>query len=290
MNNRLNLLTVDMEEWFVVEALADRVSFEDWDSHSSTLVRNSRRLLNLFSRKGVHATWFILGWCAEKHREIVAEIADAGHEIGCHSYRHRKISSLSPEEFREDTLRAQEAIVSAAGVTPVGYRAPSWSITPESAWAFDILAELGFQYDSSLFPIKHDLYGIPGGPREIFKMKTANNRYLWEIPASTYRTLGRNIPLGGGGYLRHSPYWYSRWMINKLNAQHVPVVVYIHPWEIDPEPPFIDGLSASQRFRTYGSTDTFEVKLERLLEDFEFVCASDYLAATATKKIGFERD
>ncbi len=284
-----NILTVDLEEWFVVEALSSYYAYEDWGSLSSTVVENSRRLLYLFDRGKVRATWFILGYCAERYPDLIREIADHGHEIACHSYRHVKVNRLTPEAFRKDTEQAMEAIVDAIGYPPQGYRAPSWSINAQVPWAFEILAELGFSYDSSIFPIKHDLYGVPDAPRSLFKMNLPSGRTLWELPCSTYRTMGRNLPLAGGGYLRHSPYWYSRMMVRRLNDRQLPALVYIHPWELDPDPPYVPGLKLLQRFRMYGSTAYFGLKLERLLSDFQFQTVSDFVASQTKKRIGFER-
>lgn len=282
-----NLLTVDLEEWFVVEIFSGRYAFEDWDQLPSTLVENSRRLLDLFHRNGVHATWFVLGWCAERFPELIQEILERGHEVSCHSYRHRRVDLMSPDQFREDTKRAINAIMKATAVKPRGYRAPSWSINSTIPWAFEILADLGFEYDSSIFPIKHDIYGMPQGPRQIFRMKFESGRHLYEIPASTRRFFGRNLPIAGGGYLRHCPYWYSRYVIRKLNADGHAAVIYIHPWEIDPDPPRVEGLSAMQRLRTYGSTSILSIKLERLLSDFDFTTMSHYIRYRRQQKIGF---
>ncbi len=289
MDKQFNLLTVDVEEWFAVEALSDRFPFDDWPILDSTLARNCTRLLRLFRRKGIRATWFVLGWCAERYPDLIRRIADEGHEIACHSYRHRHVGRLGEEAFRADTIRAMEAIQAAVGVRPMGYRAPSWSLNEKVPWAFETLADLGFEYDSSIFPIKHDLYGMPSGPRHLFRMSFPGGKYLYELPASTYRLLGQNLPLGGGGYLRHSPYWYSRRMIRRINREGYPVLVYIHPWEIDPHPPRIPGLSVLQHFRTYGSTATLETKLERLLDDFEFTAMIDHIRYTTRHRIGFER-
>ncbi|MGD8921628.1 MAG: DUF3473 domain-containing protein [Candidatus Zixiibacteriota bacterium] len=284
-----NLLTVDLEEWFVIEALAQRYSFDDWSRLPSTVVPNTRRLLELFRRKNVRATWFVLGWSAERYPDLMRAIVDSGHEIACHSYRHRRVDLMDPETFRRDTEMATEKIATAVGFNPVGYRAPSWSINASVAWAFEILADLGYEYDSSIFPIKHDIYGMPEGPRSMFKMKFDNGKSLWEVPSSTYRLFGRNMPVSGGGYLRHSPYWYSRMMINRLNRRDLPVNIYIHPWELDPETPRIKGLSSLQRLRLYGSTKVFLHKLDRLLSDFEFTSISDFIKIATKRRIGFER-
>ncbi|HOP06883.1 MAG TPA: DUF3473 domain-containing protein [candidate division Zixibacteria bacterium] len=287
MKESFNLLTVDLEEWFVVEALRSRFPVEKWDELPSTLVKNTRRLLDMFHRKDVMATFFVLGWCAERYPNLVAEIAERGHEISCHSYSHRRVDSLGPEEFRKDTMRAMDALIRAIGTRPRGYRAPSWSISNNVPWAFETLADLGFDYDSSIFPIKHDLYGMPHGPRTLFRMKFPDDKYLYEMPASTYNLMGKNIPVAGGGYLRHCPYWYSKMVIRSLNRGGRPAVVYIHPWELDPDPPVIDGLSASQRLRTYGSTNILAAKMDRLLSDFHFTTMSHYIAASRRQQIGF---
>ncbi|RKX28462.1 MAG: polysaccharide deacetylase family protein [Candidatus Zixiibacteriota bacterium] len=287
MESSANILTVDLEEWFVVEALSGLISREDWSKLPSTVVRNTRRLLELFRIREVSSTWFVLGWVAEQHPDLIREIQQEGHEIACHSYAHIRVNKLEPDSFRRDTKLAIEAITKAIGYSPIGYRAPSWSIDPTTPWAFKVISELGFEYDSSIFPIKHDIYGVPDGPRYTFKMNLENGRVLYEIPASTYRLFGKNIPFGGGGFLRHSPYWYSRRMIRHLNKHNQPVLVYIHPWEIDSNPPQIEGLSAMQRFRTYGSTSVFISKLDRLLKDFQFYSMGEYIKEFKKRRIGF---
>ena len=287
MDSEVNLLTVDLEEWFVVEALSERYNRDHWQEMPSTLVKNSLRLLELFRRHDVRATFFVLGYCAEMYPDLIAQIHANGHEIACHSYFHRRVDQLDPQEFRLDTRRALNSIVKACGDRPIGYRAPSWSINDSVPWAFEILSELGFEYDSSIFPIKHDLYGMPKGPREMFRMKFDEGRFLYEIPASTYRLLWWNLPIAGGGYLRHCPYWYSRRIINRLNRHGRPAVVYIHPWEIDPEPPPVAGLTAVQRLRTYGSTATLVMKLEKLLREFRFTTIQHYIQQRRQRKIGF---
>lgn len=288
MANQPNLLTVDLEEWYVVEILHGRYTFDDWPGLTSTLVRNVRRLLAVFDHHQIHATWFVLGFCAERFPSLIDEIAERGHEIACHSYSHKRVDSMDEEAFRRDTARAVEAIYNATGAKPLGYRAPSWSINEKSSWAFRVLSELGFQYDSSIFPIKHDLYGMPSAPRRMFKMSFDNGRSLWEVPSAPFRLLGFNLPMAGGGYLRHSPYWYTKMMIRLLNRQQLPAMVYMHPWELDPDPPQIEGLTSVQRFRTYGSTALFMQKLDNLLKDFEFVTVGEYVRRGSRRRIGFE--
>ena len=287
MDGQLNLLTVDLEEWFVVQSLEGRYDVDNWSELPSRLETNTARLLDQFRRHGARATFFVLGWCAERFPHVIKAISDEGHEIACHSYAHNRVDSLTPEDFRSDTIRAVYFIEQACGRRPVGYRAPSWSINDSTPWAFEVLAELDFAYDSSIFPIKHDIYGMPHGPRHIFEMNLNNGRRMFEVPATTYRFMGRNMPLAGGGYLRHSPYWYSRKIIRRLNGGGQPAVVYIHPWEVDDEPPKVSGLSLIQRFRAYGSTDVLAIKIERLLSDFEFTTISDYLQSLRRRPIGF---
>ena len=287
MANDLNLLTVDLEEWFVVEALAGRHSYEGWERLPSTVEKNCYRLLELFRRHDVRATFFVLGYCAERFPQLIETIHAAGHEVACHSFFHRRVDSLDREEFRLDTRRAMNAITRACGVRPLGYRAPSWSINDSVGWAFEELSDLGFEYDSSIFPIKHDLYGMPKGPREMFRMKFESGRFLYEIPASTYRLAWWNLPIAGGGYLRHCPYWYTSRIIRRLNRAGRPAVVYVHPWEIDPDPPAIEGLSRLQKLRTYGSTSILLAKLERLLSDFRFSTVMHYIQQRRQQRIGF---
>ena len=211
-----NLLTVDLEEWFVTEALIDRFGYDDWSALPSTLERNCNRLLRLFDRHNVRATFFAVGWCAERHPDLLRRISEAGHEIACHGYRHRRVDQLSPAEFREDTRRAIMALFETPGLWPVGYRAPSWSINDRVSWAFETLAECGFEYDSSVFPIKHDLYGMPEGPRHLFRMSFGESRFLYELPASTVRIWGRNATVPTARPTRCSTNWTSSWASSSL--------------------------------------------------------------------------
>ena len=284
-----NILTVDLEEWFVVENLRDVIAREEWDELPERVEKNTREILSLFDDYHVRATFFVLGWVAEKYPQIIKEISIAGHEIGCHSYYHRRVDTLDRNEFKRDTEMAVNAIFKATGITPVGYRAPSWSINSNIRWAFEVLAELGFEYDSSLFPIAHDLYGEPEAPTGTFRMKLDSGMTLYEVPASTIKMFGKNFPVGGGGYLRHGPLWFTSWMIKRLNAENRPAVLYIHPWEIDREHPKLDGLNALQKYRQYGSISTLMIKLEKLFRKFDFYSARDYLGTIKRKKIGFER-
>jgi polysaccharide deacetylase family protein (PEP-CTERM system associated) len=264
-----NALTVDLEDYFHVSAYAGRVRLEDWDSYPSRVAQNTDRLLEILGVQNCRATFFVLGWVAEKKPEIVARVAAAGHEIACHSLLHRRIFDLTRQEFREDTHRAKAVIEAVTGKQVVGYRAPSFSITRKSAWALDILAEEGFQYDSSVFPVEHPSYGIPDAPRSPYWIKTASGKIL-EFPMPTLAIGSKRSPIGGGAYLRLLPYSYTRWAIRHLNQhENLPVCVYIHPWELDPEQPRMGG-SLSARARHYFGLRGTETKVRKLLRDMEF--------------------
>lgn len=284
-----NILTVDLEEWFVVENLKGNITFHQWGDLPSRVTRNTERLLDLFDYHDVRATFFVLGWIAGRYPRLINTIASRGHEIACHSFCHNQVFRLSEKEFREDTQMAIKAIKEACGVTPVGYRAPSWSINSKAIWAFDILVELGFLYDSSVFSIKHDLYGDVYGLKNVAKIKLENGRSLYEIPASTVNIFGKRFPVGGGGFFRHSPFWFTRRMIWKLNNADEPAVIYIHPWELDQDQPRVKELTFFQRYRQYGSIGTLEKKLGLLLREFDFCSAEDYISGLSKKPIGFER-
>ncbi len=284
-----NILTVDLEDWFVVENLKGNIDYRQWDELPSRVVANTERLLNLFEKNDLRATFFVLGWVADRFPNLIETVAAAGHEIACHSYRHIMVKTVDRETFRSDTEMAIRVIRNACGLAPVGYRAPSWSIDSSTPWAFEILADLGFAYDSSIFPVKHDIYGDPHGPQEIFRMKLESGRSLFEIPASTLPLWGKNLPVCGGGYLRHSPLWYTAGIIRKLNRIGRPAVVYVHPWEVDQKLPRMKGLSLLQKYRQYGSINTMMRKLERLLEEFQFCRARDYIERLTRKPIGFGR-
>jgi polysaccharide deacetylase family protein (PEP-CTERM system associated) len=271
-------LSVDVEDYFHVEAFRDRVRPETWPLYPSRVVENTRRVLDLLGRRGARATFFVLGWVAERHPRIVREILSAGHEVGCHSYWHRCIWRLSPEEFRADTRRARAAIEDAGGCAVLGYRAPSFSIVDRSRWATRILAEEGFVYDSSVFPIHHDVYGMPHAPRSPFRWADRHGHLLYEIPPTTIR-LGRwNLPAAGGAYLRILPDRYTRWAVRSVRREHRPLVLYFHPWEIDPRQPRLKGRVKS-RFRHYFHLAQMESRLERILGVGNFSTLIEHLEA-----------
>ncbi|MEO0248962.1 MAG: XrtA system polysaccharide deacetylase [candidate division WOR-3 bacterium] len=265
---RQNYLTVDVEDYYQVSAFEPLVGVHNWDQYHSRVVRNTTNILDALARHHIKATFFVLGWVGERHPDLVKEIMANGHVIGCHSYQHRLIYQLSPDEFREDTRRATDILEQATGKSVVGYRAPSYSITRESLWAYDILEELGFTYSSSVFPIHHDRYGIPDAPR--FKYQVPGHT-ITEYPLSTWRFLGRNIPVSGGGYFRIFPYWFTKKGLSKINSRDKQAFVFfIHPWETDPQQPRMKGATLLSRFRHYTNLSKTAERFEKLLTDFQF--------------------
>lgn len=263
-----NYLTIDVEDYYQVAAFDNIVNIEDWDNYESRVDANTRRILALLAQHQVKATFFVMGWIAERHPELVKEIQHQGHEIGCHSYCHRKIYQLTPDEFREDTKRAKTIIEDITGVPVRGYRAPSYSITKKSLWALDILEEMGFEYDSSIFPIYHDNYGIPDAPRFEYKLP---NHDMKEYPISTSLIMGRKIPVAGGGYFRLFPYWFTKMALKKINdKEKKPFIFYLHPWEVDPGQPRMAGAKLLSRFRHYNNLEKTAERLTNLLLDFDF--------------------
>jgi polysaccharide deacetylase family protein (PEP-CTERM system associated) len=268
----LNALTIDVEDYFHVAAFARQIHPEDWDRYPRRVEKNTIRLLDLLAEQQVRATFFILGWVAEKCPALVRQISRAGHGIGCHGYYHQVIYEGTPDQFRCDLRRAKGVIEDVLSAPVKSYRAPSYSVTSKTLWALPILAEEGFEYDSSIFPIVHDLYGIPGAPRFPYVKVLNTGQKIKEFPPSTMRLLGINFPIGGGGYLRILPYSLTSLAIRRINeVEKQPAMVYLHPWEIDPEQPRISAPWKS-RFRHYQNLDTTEVKLRKLLGEFSF-CA-----------------
>jgi polysaccharide deacetylase family protein (PEP-CTERM system associated) len=259
-----NALSIDVEDYFHVEAFADCVKPSAWQNYPSRVVQNTHRLLELFARNDVRGTFFVLGWVAERHPALVREIVSSGHELACHSYAHRALWRISPEEFHDDTARAISTLEDASGTRIFGYRAPTFSITSKTLWALPILKQLGFEYDSSVYPIRHDYYGIPDAPRQLFQWQLEDGQLLDELPGTTVRVRNRNLPVGGGGYLRILPSWYTGWGLKRLDAEGLPAMLYLHPWEVDPEQPRIAGRIKS-RIRHYTNLRSTERKLEGLL-------------------------
>jgi polysaccharide deacetylase family protein (PEP-CTERM system associated) len=274
----LNALTVDVEDYFQVSAFAKHISSSRWDSMESRVHQNTSRILDIFAEADVHATFFVLGWVAARFPKLVRRIHDAGHEIASHSFAHGLIYETTPNGFREDLRLARASIEDATGAAVSGFRAPSYSITRQSLWALDILIEEGYRYDSSIYPIRHDRYGIPDWPRHIHRIHRAGGA-LWELPGSTIRRAGLNLPVGGGGYFRLLPYGWTRSGIRRLNeVEKRPAIFYLHPWEIDPDQPRI-GVPGLSRVRHYYNLDKTEARLRRLLADVRFGTVSDVLAS-----------
>lgn len=272
-----NALTFDVEEDFQVEAARGRISPEDWDRLPPRVVRNTQRVLDLLERHGVSATFFVVGWVAERHPQLVREIHRRGHELGCHGYAHVPIYRMDRRRFVDDVRRARQAIEDAAGTRVLGYRAPTCSVVESTLWALDVLADEGFRYDSSIFPIHHDRYGIPGAPRFPHRPPLGNGRDLVEFPLTTVRLGGQNLPVAGGGYFRLLPYAWLRAAYRSLNhREEMPVMVYLHPWEFDPDPPRLP-LRGLARFRHAVGLRHTRAKLERLLGDFAFGPAAQVL-------------
>lgn len=269
-------LSVDVEDYFQVEAFADRIPAETWSSYPSRVLQNTERVLDLLVSTGTKATFFILGYVAERSPELVRRIAAAGHEVACHGYWHKRVNTMSPQQFREDLLRAKGAIEAAAGVKVSGYRAPTFSLVRESLWALDILAEEGFLYDSSVFPVRHDLYGVPDAPRVLYRWQCHDGRELFEIPPLTLHVMGFNLAAGGGGYLRILPMWVTRWALRQARSENRPAVIYFHPWELDASQPRLSG-SWKSRFRHYRNLDKMEARLRALMHDRKFVTMRELL-------------
>jgi polysaccharide deacetylase family protein (PEP-CTERM system associated) len=272
-------MSVDVEDYFHVAALSGSIAREDWGSMSTRVERNTRLLLQIFSESDTLATFFVLGWVAEKYPGLVREIHLQGHEIACHGYSHKLVYQQSVDEFREETTRSKKLLEDIIGVRVDGYRAASYSITDNSRWALDILVDAGFKYDSSIFPVRHDLYGIRGAPRLPHILETNSGAELVEFPPTTARLLGQNLPASGGGYFRLYPYAVSRWLLRRVNeSEACPAIFYLHPWEVDPGQPRVKAGWRS-RFRHYNNLHRCEPRLRRLLQEFRFAPAKEVLAS-----------
>jgi len=273
-------MSVDVEDYFHVSVFDGIVPRSEWSKMESRVCANTRKLLDLFDEFGVSSTFFILGWVAERHPDLVRDIAARGHEIASHGYAHRLIYDQTPTAFRDDVRRAKQLLEDAAGCAVNGFRAPSYSVTPRSLWALDILIDEGYRYDASIFPVRHDRYGIPVSPREPFSIQRVGGT-LTEVPGSTLRLGPLNLPIAGGGYFRILPYAWTRWGISRLNTvEERAAVFYIHPWEIDPDQPRL-AAGWLGRFRHYRHLDKTESRLRALLTEFRFGTVASLLTSTA---------
>ena len=262
-----NALTIDVEDYFQVSAFARYIPRSEWDTRECRVERNVDRILAMLAERDVKATFFTLGWVAERHPAMVRRIVAGGHELASHGCDHERASDLDRRAFQADVSRARQLLQDIGGVAVKGYRAPSFSIGTRNLWAFDVLAEAGYHYSSSIYPIEHDHYGMPSSPRFAYRV----GRGLLEVPATTLRMLDRNLPSSGGGYFRLLPYRASRWMLQQVNQRdREPAVFYFHPWEIDPGQPRVPGIDLRTRFRHYVNLGRMEGKLRQLLEDFRW--------------------
>ncbi len=265
---RVNAMTVDVEDYYQVSAFEPHVRRDEWSSYESRVERNTERILDIFEAHGVRATFFMLGIVAERHPALVKRLVAGGHELASHGYSHVRVTQQRPEEFREDVVRTKRLLEDIGGCVVRGYRAASYSIGATNLWALDVLGETGHDYSSSIYPIRHDLYGMPGAPRFAFRH---NGNGLLEVPVTTVRVLNQTLPCGGGGYFRLLPYAVSRWAMQRVNRQdRQSCVFYFHPWEIDPAQPRPRDLRLKTRIRHYLNLDRMEQRLARLLKDFRW--------------------
>ena len=263
----VNALTIDVEDYFQVSAFAPYIQRADWDARECRVERNVGRILDMLAAQKTQATFFTLGWIAQRYPHLVRRIADEGHEVASHGYGHERVSDLTPEAFAHDIRTAKHLLEDIAGVAVTGYRAPSFSIGQGNLWALDVLQQEGYRYSSSIYPIQHDHYGMPDAPRFAHRIRPD----LIEVPPTTLRMFNRNLPSSGGGYFRLFPYAPSRWMLRQVNQNdQQPAIFYFHPWEIDAAQPRVAGIDARTRFRHYVNIPRMEQRLQRLLQDFQW--------------------
>lgn len=264
-----NAMTVDVEDYFQVSAFENYINKDQWDKIPHRVSQNTHKILDLFAAQNIRATFFTLGWVAERYPDLVQRIVREGHELACHGYEHIRVTEQTPEQFRQDIAKTKMLLEDMSGQAVIGYRAASYSICKKNLWALDILQEQGFKYSSSIYPVKHDLYGIPDAPR--FKYSPLSDRKFAEIPITTLRIGKKNIPCGGGGFFRFYPYFFSKWALNSVNSREGQAgIFYFHPWEIDPDQPRQLGLDAKTRFRHYCNLHRMEQKISQLLTDFSW--------------------
>ncbi len=269
----INAMSVDVEDYFHVSAFESVIDKANWDDIECRVEKNTRKVIELFAEADVKATFFVLGWVAERYPELIREIAANGHELASHGYSHSRITQIDRSKFKDEIKSTKAILEDLAGVEVIGYRAPSYSIVESTLWAHEILADEGYSYSSSVYPIKHDLYGIPNAPR--FKYVVPASEIL-EIPVSTIALYGRNFPCGGGGYFRLFPYLLSKWAIQRVNREEEqPCNFYFHPWEIDPEQPRQKNIPLKTNIRHYLNLNRMESRLRRLLSDFDWGTMKD---------------
>ncbi|MFA7554741.1 MAG: XrtA system polysaccharide deacetylase [Spongiibacteraceae bacterium] len=262
-----NAMTIDVEDYFQVSAFEHAIDPADWDSIACRVEANIDRLLQMFAEHNAKATFFTLGYIAQRYPQLIKRIVEQGHELASHGFMHKRATDQSQSEFQQDIGSAKKLLEDLTGQSVVGYRAPSFSFNEQNPWVYDALAAEGYQYSSSVYPVKHDHYGIPDAPR--FKYKTDSG--VDEIPLSTLPIMGKNIPISGGGFFRLYPYPLTRWAVKRFAATEAqPYIFYLHPWEVDPQQPRVDGISAKSRFRHYLNLSKVEGRLNNMLSDFEW--------------------
>lgn len=262
-----NAMTIDVEDYFQVSAFENIIRPSDWTTLQPRVERNTHRLLDLFSEHNAKATFFILGWVAERFPGVIQRIVSEGHEIASHGMMHQRASAQTPEEFKADINHSKKLLEDIGSCEVIGYRAPSFSFTRANEWVYPALIEAGYKYSSSVYPVVHDHYGIPDAPRFRYKPLGA----IDEIPLSTLTIMGKNIPISGGGYFRLYPYWATRWAVKKFSDTTTsPYIFYLHPWEIDPAQPRMDNINFKTRFRHYLNLKKVERRMAALLTDFEW--------------------
>lgn len=272
-----NTFTIDVEDYFQVEAFSKNINPNSWDTYECRVEQNTDVILELLDDYGIKSTFFILGWIAKRYPQLIKKIASAGHEIASHGMSHQLIYNQTPDLFRQETRDSKALIEDICQTEILGYRAATYSITGNSLWALDILLEEGFKYDSSIFPMRHDKYGIPNACPDPHIRKTPLGKNIVEFPISTVKFNNWALPVAGGGYFRIFPYFYTRWGLKKLNKENKPFVFYIHPWEVDPEQPRIENISLLSRFRHYSNLKRSKKRLTHLFNDFEFTTMNNVL-------------
>jgi len=275
-----NILSVDVEEWFHPEALQNQFPTEIWSEQTNRVHENVEKLLTLFEEKKATATFFTLGWVANEHPEMIRKIVENGHEIASHGLMHRMVTKLTPEEFEKDLGESIKILEDISGQKVLGFRAPTFSVVENTFWAWEIMLKLGLSYDSSVYPIWHDRYGVPEAPRSVYSAIEKDGKSLTEFPMSTMKFFGKNVPFGGGGYLRIFPNWFTRMGIKSVNKEGIPAIMYMHPWEFDPDQPKIN-LGKVQSLRHYFNIKKNLSKLGQLLDEFKWTSFKESIEKNA---------
>lgn len=274
----INAFTVDVEDYFQVEAFKSCIDRESWDSRECRVEANTQKMLALLAQHDTRATFFTLGWVAERYPQLVAEIAQAGHEVASHGYDHKLVYRQQRAEFSAETERSKKILEDITGVEVKGYRAATYSVIASSLWALEVLVEQGFEYDSSIFPGRHDKYGIPGSQLQPYRHQVANGGSLVEFPVTVLELAKARLPVAGGGYFRLFPYRFIAWAYRRINHQQRPVMFYVHPWEVDPQQPRIEEAGRFSRFRHYTNLNSCAADIDRLLGEFDFKPMAEVIA------------